>query len=171
MPRPAPARDRLDDDAGLAVLGEEGLHARHVDRAIGTRQDRRPVLARVGAGAGLVAEQIELLRRGADEDQPGLGTGRREGGVLRQEAVARMHGVAARLAGRGDDAGDVEIGCRAASRERPDLVDPPDVQRGGVVLRMDAHGCETEFGGGLGDADGDLAAVGDQEFLEHVCVG
>jgi hypothetical protein len=36
---------------------------------------------------------------------------------------------------------------------------------------MDTHGCDAEFGGGLGDADGDLAAVGDQEFLEHVCVG
>src|SRR5258706_16044603 len=27
---------------------------------------------------------------------------------------------------------------------------------------------DTELGGGLGDADGDLAAVGNQEFLEHV---
>jgi len=33
---------------------------------------------------------------------------------------------------------------------------------------VDADGDDPQLGGGLGDADGDLAAVGDQEFLEHV---
>ena len=42
------------------------------------------------------------------------------------------------------------------------------MKRGGVVLGMDTDSGDAEFGGGLGDADGDLAAIGDQEFLEHV---
>ncbi len=75
---PAAARDRLDDDAGLVMLGEEGLHASRVDRTVGARQDRRAVLAGMRPGARLVAEQVELLRRGTDEDEPRLGTRRRE---------------------------------------------------------------------------------------------
>ena len=167
----AAARDRLDDDAGLAMLGKERLHARRVDRTVGARQHRRAVLAGMGASARLVTEQVELLRRGTDEDETRLGAGRREGSVLRQEPVARMHRVAARLPGSRNDTGDVEIGRCATPLERPDFVDPPHVQRGRVVLRMDTYGRNAEFGGGLGDANGDLAAIGDQEFLEHVCVG
>jgi hypothetical protein len=33
---------------------------------------------------------------------------------------------------------------------------------------MDADGGKAELGGGLSDADGNLGAVGDQEFLEHM---
>ena len=78
-----------------------------------------------------------------------------------------MDRIAAGLPGRRDHARDVEIGRRALALERDRLVDPPDVQRRGVVLGMDADRGDAEFGGGLGDADGDLAAIGDQEFLEH----
>ena len=41
------------------------------------------------------------------------------------------------------------------------------MQRRGIVLGMQADRGDAEFGGGLGDADGDLAAIGDQEFSKH----
>ena len=41
------------------------------------------------------------------------------------------------------------------------------MQRRGVVLGMDADRGDAELVGGLGDADGDLAAIGDQEFFQH----
>ena len=167
----APARDCLDDDAGLAMLGEEGLHARDVDRALGARQNRRLVLPGMGAGPRLVAEQVELLGRGADEGDSRRGAGLGEGSVLRQEAVSRMHGIAACFFRGRDHARNVEIGGSTPALERPHLVNAADMQRGRVVFRMDAHRGNAEFGGGLGDADGDLAAIGDQEFLEHVGVG
>ena len=79
-----------------------------------------------------------------------------------------MHRVAARLLGGGDHRGDIEIGGGALALERDRLVDAPDMQGRGVVLGIQADGGDAELGGGLGDADGDLAAIGDQEFLEHV---
>ncbi len=82
-----------------------------------------------------------------------------------------MHSIAARLPGGGNDTGDTEIGRCTAPLEGPSLVHPADVQRGRIVLRVDAHGRDAKFGSGLGNADGDLAAVGDQEFLDHVGVG
>ena len=130
----AAARDRLDHDPRLGVLLEEGTDAREVARTIGAGQQRHLALGCVGSRPRLVAEQIELLRLRSHEHQPGLGAGPRKGGVLGEEAIARMHRIAARCAGRRNDALDVEIGRRAASLERLDLVDPPDVQRGGVVL-------------------------------------
>ena len=164
---PAAARDRLDDDARLAMLGEERLHPRQVGRAVCTRQHRRPVLAGMGPGTSLVAEQLELFRCRADEDQAAVGTGARQGSILGQEAVAGMETVASRCAGGRNHARDIEIGRRAAPAERPDLIDSPDMQGGRVVLGMDTDCGDAEFGGGLGDADGDFAAIGDQEFLEH----
>jgi hypothetical protein len=31
-----------------------------------------------------------------------------------------------------------------------------------VLLRVDGHGAQAQFGGGTKDADGDFAAIGDQ---------
>jgi len=46
-------------------------------------------------------------------------------------------------------------------------VGAPDVQRGAVASREHSRGLEAQVTGGPGDADGDLAAVGDQDLVEH----
>ena len=163
----AASRNRLDHDPGTGVLGEEGLHRRDVARPVGARQQWCAGLCRVSPCLGLVAEQLELVGSRPHEDQARVGASAREGRILRQEAVAGMDRVAARRLGRRDDAADIEIGGGALSLQGLCFVDPPDVQRGGVVLGIDTDRDDAEFGGGLGDADGDLAAIGDQEFLEH----
>jgi hypothetical protein len=150
------------------VLPEERRRAGEVGHAVGARQHRHLALLGMATGARLVAEQFQLLGRRADEGDPGLGARLGEARVLGKKAIARMQRIAAGLSGRRDHAGDVEIGRRAFALEGDHLVDPPDMQRRGVVLGMNADRDDAELGGGLGDADGDLAAIGDQEFFGHV---
>ena len=164
---PAAAGNRLDHDPCTGMLGEERFYTGKVSRALGAGQQRRPGLGGMGPSLHLIAKQVELLGSRSHEDQPRFGTGTGKDRILGQEAVAGMNRIAARGLCHGDHAPDVEIGCRALSFQRPGLVDPPDVQRRGVVLRMDAHGGDAEFGGSLGDAYGDFTAIGDQEFFEH----
>jgi len=78
-----------------------------------------------------------------------------------------MQSIAAGGLGRGNDRFDIEIGTRAAARDLVALVGGADVQRGGVVSRMDRNEGEPRVGGGARDANGDLAAVGDQELPER----
>ena len=58
---PAAAGDRLERDARLGVLPEEGGGARRIDRAVGARQHRHLALLRMGARPRLVAEQSRAV--------------------------------------------------------------------------------------------------------------
>ena len=55
------------------------------------------------------------------------------------------------------------------SAERVGLVGKPDVERIAVEFGVDRDGLDPEFTGGADDSDGDLAAVGNQDLLEHKC--
>ena len=91
-----------------------------------------------------------------------------EFGVFRQEAIARMDGVGAGDLASGDDLVDVEIGFARRRRTDADaLVGKPHMHGVGVSGRMDRHRLDAELLGGAQHAQGDLAAVGDQDFLEH----
>ena len=90
-------------------------------------------------------------------------------GVLRQEAVARMDAVAAAVLGRGDDGVDVEIAAHrvAADTDRcalPASLVCSDSESAGVKTATEV---DAERRGRPGDADRDLAAIGDQDALEH----
>jgi len=110
-----------------------------------------------------------VLGLGADEMQIVIGEDFGEAGVLRQKAVARMHGIdAGDLAGR-KQGGDVEVGV--LGRWRTDayaLVGKPHMH--GIVIRggMHRHGCDAEFLAGAQDAKCDLAAIGYEDLVEHV---
>ena len=143
--------------------GQEGPSLLLVHRPGRAGQHRDPAPAGQGSGLDLVAEQLEQLGAGADEDEPGLGAPAGEAGVLAQEPVPRVDGVASRLTGGGDDLLGVEIGGRTRPVQRHGQVGPTDVERGGVVLGVDRRRRQAQLGGGAEDADRDLAAVGDQE--------
>ena len=61
---------------------------------------------------------------------------------------------------------DVEIGVHARPLQDPRLIARPGVQRGLVIGRVDHDGCDTELAGSPRNANGNLAAIGDQKLLD-----
>ncbi len=163
----AAAGDRLDHDgAAGAQRVEEGPCLLQAGRPAGALDDRHAALLGQRLGLRLVAEQVERLRRRPDEDDALLGAAPGERGILAEKAIAGMHRVAfGRLGGRYHGL-DIEIGPRAAPGDFAGRVGGADMQRLRIVGGMDRDGGEAGVAGGAGDADGDLAAVGDQQFME-----
>ena len=96
----------------------------------------------------------------------------RERLALGQEAVARMHGLGAGLLAGLDDLVDQQVGLGGGRRADVDgLVGHLDVQGVAIGVGIDGDRLDAHLARGLDDAAGDLAAVGDQDFLEHRPVG
>ena len=148
------------------LVGQHVLFAVH--RAVTTRQHRDASLLHRPARARLVAQQLDDVRVGTDEPDvtrlADLGEVRR----FRQESVAGMDRVGAGNLGGADDRRHVEVAVGAARRADADvLVGEADVQRVLVGLGVHGHGLDAELAARVDDAQGDLAAVRDQDFLEH----
>ena len=165
----AAAHGRLDDDRDSRACWP----------GPGPRRCRGPALSLPGRtgtpaclgdapGHDLVAELFEDLGARADEDEAGLPAGPGECRVLGQEAVAGMDGIDLVLAGQGDDAVDVEIGADRLARlaDAVGLVRLEAVQGEAVFVGVDGDRADAQLVGGAEDADGDLAAVGDQQLAE-----
>jgi hypothetical protein len=90
-------------------------------------------------------------------------------GVLAQETVAGMDGVHVGDFGRADDGGDVQVAARALGRADADgLVGEAHVGAVTVGFRIDGHGADAQLlAGADDDADGNFAAVGDEDFLKR----
>ncbi len=116
----------------------------------------------------LVAHCGDRFGIGPDEDDAGGGQRAGEGRTLGEETVARMHRFgAARFAGR-DDLVDHQIALRR--RRRPDGnrgVRHLDMERIAVGFGIDRNGFNPHAACGLDDPAGDLAAIGNQDALEH----
>ncbi len=93
-PLAAAARRRLEKD-GKADLRGRCTDLRHRRRAVRAGDERHAGSPHLRLRGRLVAEPLHHLRRGTDEHEVVLRTRAREGGVLREEAVARVHGLAA----------------------------------------------------------------------------
>ena len=170
MPRPPPPIDALTITGIAELLGER---LRFVDRLRPARRCRtgpaRSAFWAMSPGGDLVAELFEDLRSRADEDDARPRGRRGRSRVLGQEAVAGMDGVDLVLLGQRDDAGDVEIGADrlAGLADAVGLVGLEAVQGEAVFVRVDGDGADAQLVGRAEDADGDLAAVGDEQFLER----
>jgi hypothetical protein len=164
----ATAGHRLDHHGVAYTLGLPGERLRPLLVTGITRHDRNSRLGGNRLGLGLAAHAAHGLRRGADELQAGLAHGLREVGVLGEEAVARMDRLGLGLERRGDDlvAAQVALG-RGARSDLHHLVGGPREGRAAVGIGDDGNRAHTEPVRGADDADGDLAAVGDQDLLEH----
>ena len=127
-----------------------------------------PAFARQFARRDLVAEQAHDLGLRADEGDAGLGAGLGEVGILGQEAVAGMDRIDLRFLGDADDVVDVEVGRDRflAGADQVGLVGLEAVQGEAVFVGVDGDGADAQFAGGAQDADGDFAAVGDQEAAD-----
>jgi hypothetical protein len=79
-----------------------------------------------------------------------------------------MQTVGAALRRGGEDGLGVQVALRRGlSAERVGLVRQPDVQRVPIELGIHGDRSDADLATGANDADGDLAAVGDQDLLEH----
>jgi hypothetical protein len=108
----------------------------------------------------------------ADEDDAFFLDAAGEDLVFRQEAVAGMDRVGASLLAGGDDLVHRQIRLaarRGADRDR--FVGDLDVERVAVGVGIDRDRRDAKAPRGLDDAAGDLAAVGDQDLLQHRCDG
>ena len=116
----------------------------------------------------LVAHRLDGTRLRADEDDPRRFQLGRKGRPFGEEAIAGMHRLGTcRLGGRHDRVGH-EVALRR--RRRPDahrLVRHLDVQGIAVGVRIDGDRGDPHPLGGLHHPAGDLAAVGDEDFVEH----
>ena len=149
----------------IAPLRHDARKARarvDVDRGGRSGRHRNAALRREFARAQFVAEQFERGGVGTDERDAGVGQRRGEARVLREKSVTGMHRIAVVGARGSDHRGDVEIRRNAAPRECVRRIGARDVQRTRVVGCIDGGRGDVEFVGGANDADGDFAAVGDE---------
>ena len=105
---------------------------------------------------------------GPMKTMPACGERAGEGLALGEKAVARMHRFgAARFAG-GDDLVDDEVALRRGRRaDQHGVVGHFDMERVAVGLGIDRDGRNAHAARGLDDPAGDLAAIGNQDSLEH----
>src|SRR5262249_10397765 len=88
--------------------------------------------------------------------------------ILREEAVAGVNGVRARLPGGPDDALDGEIAL--AGRRRTDVervIGGPHVRRPRIRVRVHGDRVDPELPAGPDDPQRDLATIGDQHPVEE----
>ena len=117
----------------------------------------------------LVAHRGDRSVFRADEDDAFFFATFGELGVLRQEAIAWMHGLRAGLLAGLDDAVGQQIALaagRGADVHR--LVGQLHMARVAVGVGIHRHRRDAHLLRGLDDAAGDLAAVGDQDLVEHL---
>ena len=149
-PAAATSRGCLDDQRVADLVRLPGL------------DDRDAGLACEPLGLELVTGRSDRLGAWPHEDEPRRVHGLGEVAVLRQEAVAGVDRVGARLLRGADDLLRVEI------REHGDrLVRLARVERALVVRRVDGHGLDPQAPAGAEDPRGDLAAVRHEEFSDR----
>ena len=147
-----------DLDRFIGVLDQAHVagHGRHI-RLLGNL-----------LGGDLVAHGLNRPLGRADKGHAGGFQSLGEFRVLRQEAIARMHGLGASVLDRLQDLVDHDV--RLIGRGRADmhrLICHFDMQRIAVGIRIDRDRLDTHFAGGFDDPAGNLAPVGDQDLLEH----
>mmetsp|Transcript_19968 Transcript_19968/g.42316 ORF Transcript_19968/g.42316 Transcript_19968/m.42316 type:complete len:851 (-) Transcript_19968:309-2861(-) len=117
----------------------------------------------------LVAEAVQVLRRGPDEDDALLLAPLGKGGVLAQKAVTRVDGLDIVLLGDPDDRLDVQVRAHGAQLllirlEQVGLVGLVPVNLQPVLVAEDGDGADPELVRGAEDPRGDLAAVRAQQL-------
>ena len=164
---PAASRRGLEQHR-KAHLGSHLPRLVEVDGPVRARDEGHARLGHGLFGRDLVAHRLDGLRPRPDEDEVVVLAREREGSILGEEAPARMDGVALGRGCGGDEGRDAQI---AVGRERwPDVnraVGEADVEALAVGGRVHGDGLDAELAAGADDADRDLAAVGDQDALEH----
>ncbi len=139
------------------------------DGAIATWRNGDAGFAGIFAGEGFISHFTNGFGRGTDEaDVTGLADFG-EVGAFREEAVPRVDSVDIADFGGGDDAIDFEITlCAGSWADAYGFVGGLDVKGVVIGFGVDGEGTDSEVFTSADDAEGDLASVGDEDFVEHV---
>ncbi|MEY9853649.1 hypothetical protein ABH923_003327 [Leifsonia sp. EB41] len=163
----AAAERRLDGDREAVLVHEVEHLGRVGDRVEGAGGERRADLLGDVAGRHLVAEALDGLRGRADPGQAGRDDRAGEVGVLGQEAVAGVDCVGAGAARDREDLVDDQVGLGAGrALEGVRLVGEPHVEGVAILVGVDGDGADPAVFRSTDDADGDLAAVGDEDLRD-----
>ena len=166
---PASAAERRLDGNGQPMLTRERQHlidALH--RTGGARHQRCPHRCRNAPRRHLVAQLRNGLGSGTDPHQPGIDHRLREPGVLRQEAIARMHGIGPAAPCNLQQLAHVQVGIgRALTLQGESLIRQAHMQRIPIRIGIYRHALHAIIGTCTDDAHRNLAAVGNQDFLDH----
>ena len=142
-------------------------HAHVAHRMRDTRHRRHLRLGGHIARADLVAERLERARRRTDPHCAGVHHARGERRDLGKKAVAGVHGIGAASFQDGNEQILVEIRvCVCVSREQIRFVRHLHVLAVAVLLRVHHHGGDAHFARGAHHAQGNLTAVGDEQFAD-----
>ncbi len=168
----AAAGRRLDQHRVADVFGKAEGFLDISQRVVGSRHHGYAEFLHLRLRRQLVAHQPDMIRRRSDEADSVLLHDRREVRVFRQEPVARVDGVGVGDGGRGQNRRNVEIALARRGRADADaFIGETDMHGVLVRRRVHRHGLNPHLVTGAVDAERDLAAVGDQDFVEHGRVG
>ena len=149
--------------------------ARFVDRQLGrhvpfrTRDDRNSRIAHHRARLRLVLDRAHRAGRRADEHQSGGRARLREIRLLGEEAVPRVNRLRAGALRGIDHFLRVQVALPSRRRTEPHrLIALLDVKRALVRVRVDRDRAHAQRASSTRHAAGDLAAVGDEQLVEHV---
>ena len=166
---PSPARRGLEQHRIAGGLGDARGLGRGREPAGRAGNQRQPGGAHRVLRAGLVAEHLHRLGRRPDERDVVVEAGAHEGGVLAEEAVAGMHGVAAGRDRGGDHARDLEVAL--GRRGRPDADGAIGRRHPGsraIGRRVDRDRLDAELVARADHAHGDLAPVRYEHAAEQL---
>jgi hypothetical protein len=168
----AAAARGLQHDGEADVLHQALDLAVGLDGMLGARDDGHLGGDHAAARLDLVAHGLDGLGRGADESEPRLAHGAREGRALGEEAVAGVHGVGTCVLRDAEQLVDDEIALGGGGRtDVKGLVGEPHVQRGAVGVGVDGDRLDAELAAGADDAHRDLAAVGHEHASDRTGLG
>ena len=159
---------------GVADFGGDALHlVEIVGQGAGGRHhgDSRRLGQR--AGADLVAQRPHNVGMRADEENTVLRAGFRQVRVFGEKAVTRMDSIHASFLGDPHDFVDIQVGRDGllAPAHFVGFIGLEAVEGEAVFLRIDGDVADAEFAGGAHDANGDLAAIGNQQAVDFPVVG
>ena len=142
----------------LGRIDRIGRTGHGVDARILGKAFRFNLVAHRGDGTGRRADEGDVLfRQRFDKARP-----------LGEEAVAGMNGLCARLLAGVDNlvCDEVALG-RSRRSDMHRLVSHPHERSTGIGVRIDSDGRDAHAARGGDNPAGDLAAIGNQDFLEH----
>ena len=125
------------------------------------------------ARGGFIAHAVENCRVRTDENDAVFFTGAREIWVLREKSVTRMYGVDTFFYCDGDDTLDVEIRTEwtFVLVELVGFIRFEPMWAKSILVSIDRHCADSQFGGGAHHPDGDFRAIGHEDFLDGAYQG